>query len=84
MSRASIPKRHYFNIFVSHPDPNTRGALFHSSLPAMASAPVAVRMGKIQSALNRSKLKKDKWYCMSCIKREMRISGFFILSLSLP
>ena len=44
------PTRQYFIIFVSsQPDPNSRGALFRSSLPAMASAPVAVRMGLIQA-----------------------------------
>ena len=31
--------------------------------------------------MTRSKLKKDKWYCKPCIKREVRISWFFILSL---
>ena len=34
--------------------------------------------------MTRSKLKKDEWYCQPCIMREVRISGFFILSLSLP
>jgi len=44
------PTRQYFIIFVlSQPDPNTRGALFHSSLSAVASALVAVRMGQIQA-----------------------------------
>ena len=44
------PTRYYFIYFVSsHPDPNTRGALFRSSLPAMGSAPVAVRMGETQA-----------------------------------
>ena len=50
------PTRQYFIIFVSsQPDPNTRGAPFHSSLPAVESAPVAVRMGEIQAhCLGRS------------------------------
>ena len=44
-SHASI-----FQIYVSsRPDPNTRGAPVRSSLPAMASAPVAVTMGQIQA-----------------------------------
>ena len=44
------PTRQYFIIFVSsHPDPNTRGAPFRSSLPAVASASNAVRMGQIQA-----------------------------------
>ena len=44
------PTLQYFIIFVSsQPDPNTRGALFRSSLPAMASASNAVRMGQIQA-----------------------------------
>ena len=44
------PTRQYFIIFVSsQPDPNTRGALFHSSLSAMASAPVAVTMEETQA-----------------------------------
>jgi len=34
--------------------------------------------------LIKSKLKKDEWYCMPCSVQEVRISGFFILSLSLP
>ena len=44
------PTRQYFIIFVSsHPDPKTRGAPFRSSLPAVASASNAVRMGQIQA-----------------------------------
>ena len=34
--------------------------------------------------MTRSKLKKDAWYCKPCSYKEVRISGFFILSLSLP
>ena len=40
--------------------------------------------GANTSHLSMSKLKKDEWYCQPCIMREVRISGFFILSLSLP
>ena len=40
--------------------------------------------GRNTSRLIESKLKKDEWYCQPCIMREVRISGFFILSLSLP
>jgi hypothetical protein len=44
------PHASLFHIFVSsYPDPNTCGALFRSSLPAVASAPNAVRMGEIQA-----------------------------------
>ena len=44
------PHASLFHIFVSsYPDPNTCDALFRSSLPAVASAPNAVRMGEIQA-----------------------------------
>ena len=39
--------------------------------------------GANTSLLLRSKLKKDAWYCQLCIMREVHISRFFILSLSL-
>ena len=45
----------FHHLCVVTTDPNTRGAPFHSSLPAMESAPVAVRMGEIQAhCLGRS------------------------------
>ena len=40
--------------------------------------------GANTSRLNRSKLKKNAWYCMPCIFQEVRISGFSFLFLSLP
>ena len=49
MSRASTPHLNISNLCVVTSCPNTRGALFRSSLPAVASAPVAVRMGQIQA-----------------------------------
>ena len=39
--------------------------------------------GANTSLMLRSKLKKDAWYCQLCIMREVHISRFFILSLSL-
>ena len=77
------PTPQYFIIFVSsHPDPNTRGALFRSSLPAVASAPVAVRMGQIQAKCEgRSSRKTRGTACRVAIKRCAFHDSPFFLSL---
>ena len=77
------PTRYYFIYFVSsHPDPNTRGALFRSSLPAVASAPVAVRMGQIQAKCEgRSSRRTCGTACRVAIKRCAFHDSPFFLSL---
>jgi hypothetical protein len=83
MSRASIPHVNISSTLCRHILTQYPRCVFSQLAASRGKCSGCGKDGANTSRLNRSKLKKGEWYCLPCSKREVRISRFFFLSLSL-
>ncbi len=78
------PTRHYFIYLCRHILTHYLWCSFSQLAASRGKCSGCGKDGANTSRLNRSKPKKNAWYCMPCIFQEVRISGFSFLFLSLP
>jgi len=84
MPRASIPHVNISSTLCRHILTQYPRCVFSQLAASRGKCSGCGKDGANTSRLNRSKLKKNAWYCMPCIFQEVRISGFSFLFLSLP
>ena len=84
VTRVDLRRQYFINLCVVTTLPQYPRCSFSQLAASRGKCSGCSKDGGNTSEMQRSKLNNDEWYCQPCSRREVRISGFFFLSLSLP